>query len=126
MEKLGANAYIPPKNQAGKEDYADADIIARFDNINVIILIQAKHHKLETDEWAVNQIKKYKEQLENPNCALDDGMDGYTYIPWVISTCSDYTKQAKEDAKEHNVKLINGKDFAKMLLQQGLQNIDLN
>lgn len=126
MEKLGANAFISPKNQAGKEDYADADVIAYFDNINVAILIQAKHHKSETDGWAVEQIKKYKEQLESPDYPLDDGVNGYTYILWVISTCSGYTEEAKKLAKDNNVKLINGKDFAKMILQQGLQNIDLN
>lgn len=125
MEKLGANAVIPPKNESGKEDYADADVIAYFDNINVAILIQAKHHKNETDDWAVQQISKYKEQLENPDYKLDDGLAGYTYIPWVISTCDDFTKEAKIQADENKIKLINGDDFAKMILEQGLQNIDL-
>lgn len=126
MEKLGANAFIPPKNETGKEDYSDADVIAYFDNINVAILIQAKHHRNETDDWAVKQISKYKEQLENPDCALDDGVKGYTYIPWVISTCSDYTEEAKKQAEENKINLINGYEFAKMILQQGLENIDLD
>lgn len=126
MEKLGANVIIPPKNQPGKEDYADADVVAYFDNINVAILIQAKHHKDETNSWAVEQISKYKEQLENPDSKLDDGMSGYTYIPWVVSTCRDYTEEAKINALNNNIRLINGMDFAKMLLEQGLYNIDLN
>lgn len=126
MEKLGAIANIPPKNETGKEDYADADIIAYFDNINVAILIQAKHHKNITSNWAVKQISKYKKQLESPDYKLDDEMDGYNYICWVISTCDDYTKEAKEQAKNEKIKLINGNDFAKMILQQGLENIDLS
>ena len=53
-------------------------------------------------------------------------MSGYTYIPWVVSTCRDYTEEAKTNALNINIRLINGMDFAKMLLEQGLYNIDLN
>ncbi len=125
MEKLGATVDIPPKNERGKKEYADADVKAYFNNIGVTILIQAKFHKDVTDNWAVEQIAKYKKQLESKDYELDDGVTGYTYLKWVISTCDDYTGQAKTQAEEFNVKLINGKEFAKMLLEQGLQNIDL-
>ena len=126
MERLGAIVNTPSKNEVGKEDYADADVIAYFDTINVAVLIQAKHHEKATDDWAIKQISKYKDQLESPDYKLDDGMEGYTYICWVISTCDNYTEEAEEQAKAINVKLINGQDFAKMIIQQGLGNIDLN
>ena len=113
------------KIQHGKKDYADADIVAFFDNIKVAILIQAKHHKGETNGWAVEQIDNYKKQLEDPNYELDIDADNYTYIPWVISTCEDFSDEAKNKAKDSKIRLINGKEFAKMILEQGLQNIDL-
>lgn len=125
MEKLGANAIVLSKNQHGKEDYADADVVAFFDNIKVAILIQAKFHTNKTDDRAVEQIKKYKEQAENPNYDLDVGTDDYTYIPWVISACSEYSKEAQNKAKDNKIRLINGEEFARMILEQGLQNIDL-
>lgn len=125
MEKLGANAIVLSKNQHGKEDYADADVVAFFDNIKVAILIQAKFHTNKTDGWAVEQIKKYKEQAEDPNYDLDVGTDGYTYIPWVISTCNEYSKEAQNKAKDNKIRLISGEEFARMILEQGLQNIDL-
>ncbi len=128
MEKIGANSVtIPPKNEAEKEDYADADIIAFFDNIKVAILIQAKYHdkNTKTDDWAVEQIKRYKEQREDPECKLGAGEEEFTYIPWVISTCKEYTEAAEDMAKENNIRLINGETFAKMILEQGLKDIDL-
>ena len=95
------------------------------DNIKVAILIQAKHHKGETNGWAVEQIDNYKKQLEDPNYELDLDADNYTYIPWVISTCEDFSDEAKNKAKDCKIRLINGKEFARMILEQGLQNIDL-
>lgn len=124
-EKLGANATVLSKNQHGKKDYADADVVALFDNIKVAILIQAKHHKGETNDWAVEQINNYIKQLEDPNYELDIDADNYTYIPWVISTCEDFSDEAKNKAKDSKIRLINGKEFARMILEQGLQNIDL-
>lgn len=124
MQSIGALASIPSKNEHGKEDNADADVLAYFDVIGVAVLIQTKFHSGETDDWAVNQILKYKEQMEDPECELDDGVEGFTYIPWVVSTCDKFTKEAIELAKKKNVKLINGIEFSKMILKQGLENLD--
>lgn len=125
MKSIGALASIPPKNEHGKEDNADADVLAYFDVIGVAVLIQTKFHSGQTDDWAVNQVSKYKEQMEDPECELDDGVEGFTYIPWVVSTCDKFTKEAIELAKKKDVKLINGIEFSKMILKQGLENLDL-
>ena len=37
-----------------------------------------------------------------------------------------YTEEAKKQAEENKINLINGYEFAKMVLQQGLENIDLD
>ena len=124
MQSIGALASTPSKNEHGKEDNADADVLAYFDVIGVAVLIQTKFHFGQTDDWAVNQVLRYKEQVEDPECELDDGIEGFTYIPWVVSTCDEFTKEAIELAKKKDVKLINGIEFSKMILKQGLENLD--
>ena len=55
FKTIGANEVtIPAKNERGKE--GDADIVAVFENLKLIIYIQAKFHKDKDNEWAINQI----------------------------------------------------------------------
>ena len=46
-----------------------------------------------------------------------------TYIPWVVSTADDFTQSARELADGLNVRLINGKEFARMLAEVGVNGI---
>lgn len=117
MKKKGASrVFIPPKNERGKENYADADVIAEFDDLGIIFYIQAKNHIESTSEWGVHQIKEYLQQMQ-------DDTNGYTYISWVIST-ADFSEIAKEEARSKEVRLIGGDDFVKMLLNCGIEDID--
>ena len=119
MERIGASTvYIPPKNSSEKEDYADADVVAVFESLGVTIYIQVKKHDDKTDGWAVEQISKYDENQEK------NSIDGMTYIPWVVSTAEDFKEEAKVKAIEKGVKLINGKEFARMLAEVGVNGID--
>ena len=119
MERIGASkVYIPPKNSSEKEDYADADVVAVFESLGVTIYIQVKKHDDKTDGWAVEQISKYDENQEK------NSIDGMTYIPWVVSTAEDFKEEAKVKAIEKGVKLINGKEFARMLAEVGVNGID--
>ena len=119
MEKIGASkVYIPPKNSSEKKDYADADVVAVFENIGVTIYIQVKKHDDQTDSWAVQQILKYGEQQEK------NFIYGMTYIPWVISTADGFKESAYDEANAKGVKLINGKEFARMLAEVGVNGID--
>ena len=119
MERIGASmVYIPPKNSSEKEDYADADVVAVFESLGVTIYIQVKKHDDKTDAWAVEQISKYDEHQEK------NSIDGMTYIPWVVSTADDFKEEAKVKAVEKGVKLINGKEFARMLAEVGVNGID--
>ena len=119
MERIGASkVYIPPKNSSEKKDYADADVVAVFDYLGVTIYIQVKKHDDKTDDWAVEQISKYDENQEK------NSIEEITYIPWVVSTADDFKDEAKAKAIEKGVRLINGKEFARMLAEVGVNGID--
>lgn len=118
LYKIGASdVEIPSKNESGKENGADADVRATFENLKVIIYVQAKYHSGCTSEWAINQITEYKSQKENTD-------DEYTYIPWVISSAKGYSEKAVNKAREYGVRLINRKEFAKMLIDSGFDDIN--
>lgn len=117
---LGANAYIPPKNNPEIENYADSDIVATFEDLKTIYYVQVKKHykDSETNDWAVQQIDEYRRQKTSES----QNDDGYSKIAWVISTANDFTEQAKNHAIESNIRLINRSEFATMLLNAGLGN----
>lgn len=118
LERCGASsAWIPAKNEPGKKDGADADIVAEFDNLKYIVYVQAKWHKDETSDWAVQQIDSYKKQMS-------EGDSSYTYATWVISSADTFSSQAVADAEEKGVRLIDGNEFARMLLDIGLLDIN--
>ena len=127
MLKLGAdNTEVPAKNESGKKDGADADVIADFENLRVTVLIQVKHHENKTGKWAVEQISQYKKQLEDVNSDLSHIKDEkYTNITWVVSSCDDFEEEAIALANLENVRLIRGSDFAEMLIKAGLPETDI-
>lgn len=121
MKKTGADVvWIPAKNQSGKTDGADADVIAEYSDLHIRICIQAKKHDKEshTDSWCIEQITKYVHQFyEN---------DEYSTVPWVITTAEDFDISGREDMETAgtNVRLVNGKEFIQMLLNVGFRDID--
>lgn len=120
LKKCGAsNVWIPVKNESGKYDGADADVVAEFDSLKYIVYVQAKHHRGETGDWAVQQITKYKEQKRTNEEDSD-----YTYATWVVSSADCFSKNAEEDAAQNGVRLIDGKEFARMLIDIGLLDIN--
>ena len=118
FQKIGAsNSYIDAKNKSGKTDGADADIIAEFDLLKVTFYIQAKFYTDKTSEWAVQQISRYKEQF-------DSHFGEYTVMPWVISTADSFSSEALELAEKENIRLIAGEEFARMLIDAGITDIN--
>ncbi len=118
LEKCGASSTrIPSKNEAGKSDGADADIIAEFDNLKYIVYVQAKWHDGTTSDWAVHQINRYKNQKS-------EGDPAYTYATWVVTSAEGFSPQAIAEADEKGVRLIDGTEFARMLLDIGLLDIN--
>lgn len=118
MEQLGAEAVIPPKNATGRDE-GDADVIATFGRLNnFTILIQVKAHKGFTDEWAVEQIATYKRTMEKTRQIASAQL-------WVISTCDGFSNEAERMAEEYDVRLVNGLEFAKMLVENGVYSLPL-
>ena len=121
--KIGAsNTYIPAKNERGKYDGADADVVAEFENLKTVYYVQVKKHEGTTGDWAVTQIEQYFNQKGSNDSE-------YTYIPWVVSTAEDFSTEAIEKVRHIsedsnvNVRLINGMELARMILDSGLSNL---
>lgn len=115
LKSLGARTEIPSKNSSDKGE-GDADVIGYFENIKTAIMIQVKKHEGVTDEWAIQQIKAYK-----TNHSYDD----YHTQMWVISTCEHYSQKAMNEADEAGVRLITGIEFASMILDAGLEGLNI-
>ena len=123
MEKIGAEyAIILPKNPKEKESEEDADVKASFSDLKLNIYIQAKKHEGKTHEEGVNQIKKYKQLIEK-KVSIDDDEKNYNNLYWVITTAKEFSEDAKNIAKENNIRLICIEEFARMLLDAGLKNL---
>lgn len=115
LKSLGARTEIPSKNAPDKGE-GDADVIGYFENIKTVIMVQVKKHEGVTDEWAIQQIKAYK-----TNHIYDD----YHTQMWVISTCEHYSQKAMNEADEAGVRLITGIEFASMILDAGLEGLNI-
>lgn len=115
LESLGAKVAKPSKNESCTED-GDADAVGYFDNIKTAIMVQVKKHEGTTDNWAVQQVKAFK---ANHNYG-----DYHTQM-WVISSCEEFSERARAEAEEAGVRLIGGLEFAKMILDAGLEGMTL-
>ena len=121
--KVGATQVeIPPKNERDKE--GDADIVATFVPIKTIIYVQAKKHTGETNGWAVEQIKNYRDKQDTVLNETDAMDDGYSRIAWVVSTADGFSKECSSLAKQNRVLLLNGREFVRLLLNAGLEGLE--
>jgi predicted Mrr-cat superfamily restriction endonuclease len=121
---MGASVEVNPEKNL-KNKSGDVDILATFEALRLIICVQAKHHERDSDEWAVKQINEYYEGLKKEDINKEDMDDGYSKILWVISTCDKFNKSAIDEAAKYKVHLINGIEFARMLLDVGLKAFEI-
>lgn len=112
---IGASDVIKPAPNESATEYGDADRVAYFENLKVAVMVQVKKHENITNEWAVEQIVAYRENHQN---------EDYNVQLWVISNADNYTEDAKQKAFAQNVRLINGTDFARMILEVGLKHFE--
>ena len=126
FKQCGANDVYKPSK--ADNDEGDCDVEAVFEPIKTVIHVQAKAHKGYTNEWAIKQIKEYIENEKENNEYIEDEMEDnrYIHIGWVISTCDDFSNEAKKLADKNNILLINGETFAEMLIRSGIHTIDKN
>ena len=115
LRAIGANEVLKPAPNESSIDEGDADRVAYFEQLKVAVMVQIKKHDYSTDDWSVNQIELYKNNHTNQN-------EDYNVQLWVVSNAEDFTEEAKRKAQEANVRLINGNDFAKMILDVGLKH----
>ena len=124
FRKIGASeASILSKKGEAQEGPADVDVIATFESIKTLVYVQVKLHGTdsETDKWALEQIREYRK-----NQHLDDD---YSKIYWVVSTanfseaCVNLAKETRQEAGI-SLSLINGEEFARMLIDAGIENLD--
>ena len=116
FQQRGASTYIPAKNEADKD--GDADIVATFESLKLIVYVQAKRHEGQTDDWAVEQIEAYTD-----NIGGDGADDEFTRLSWVISTAESFSDICQDKAKREKVRLIDGIEFAGMLLDAGIEQL---
>lgn len=122
FERIGADEVQIPSKSDG-EGIADADVVARFDNLKQYVFCQAKHHSGTTGKWAVDQIAEYLNP-ENRKSFCEEVDAEYTNVGWVISEADDFDREAKLEALRNNIRLINGEEFRKMIIDSGLSIID--
>lgn len=115
LETIGGKVFTPSKNESPTEA-GDADRVALFDKLGIAVMVQVKKHSGQTDSWAIEQINAYKK-----NHITDE----YTSVLWVISTCDSFSQEALQAAQETGVRLINGLDFASMILDAGINGLTL-
>lgn len=121
LERIGGQAEIMSKNPSDKIGNEDVDVMATFEPLKLIVYVQVKFHDGRTDEWAAEQIRLLKEK-HTGNESMDDD---YNRVYWVITSAAKYSEDCVELAKQNNIQLITGKDFARMLLDVGLDNLPM-
>lgn len=114
FKQCGANEVYKPSKTDNSE--GDCDVDALFESIKTIIHVQAKFYEGTAGKWAIEQINDFIDNKPED--------DGYIHIGWVISTCDDFSEEAKLKAAENNILLINGKSFAEMLIKAGISSLD--
>lgn len=113
---VGADKVSTPAiNESATED-GDADRVATFEWLNLKIYVQAKKHKDVTDDWGVEQIIAYQKNHEQSE---------YREQLWLVSNADKFTTLAQEKAEAAHVRLINGKEFARLLLDVGVKKLKL-
>jgi len=125
FEKLVAGYFrrIGATRITGKEHGkpGDADVIASFEPLRTTINVQVKHHIGTTDTHAVEQIKSFSK-------AKGIMADGYVNQYWAITSADEFSDEAEklalDETEGEDVLLITGQEFAEMLMDAGIQNIE--
>lgn len=118
LESIGATLVKTPSKNSSKASEGDADKVAYFDKLELIIMVQVKKHKGQTNNWAIQQICSYKDHQNN------DYEDQYTTLMWVVSSGS-FGEDVIKEARDKKVRLIDGKEFAKLIMKNGIDNLPL-
>lgn len=112
-------AVVPYINCDIEDKEGEADIIAIFEPLKLILYIHAKFCEQSASDWAVGIIDDYGKYR------INECDDGYSRIAWLITAVKEYDIKAAEKARANDVVLINGLQFAEMLLDAGFGGMDI-
>ena len=117
FDKMGADqADVLPKCPSQKEGVEDADVLAVFEKLKIVVFVQAKKYKGEADmSGAIKQINEYEQKYR-------EQYKGYTTLKWIV--CSSTKIVNKEDCENNGIRIIDGNEFVRILLDLGINNID--
>ena len=120
MEKTEAICEIPPKNDKSntENNIGDVDIICSYEKIKHIIYIQVKFYNGFTGNWRLRELEDYR----------DSKLDGdYNALYWLITT-GEINEEIKKVAlanKEKTIRLIGDLELAKMILELGIDDLEV-
>ena len=118
LEEMGADiAMIPSKNNLTAIS-GDADVIALFNNLRVVVFAQVKQYQNSVGKSAIEQVVKAYQSYK-------DDFEEYTPILWVVTTCNTFIQDALDYAAANHVRCITGDEFARMMLDVGLKNLNV-
>ena len=118
LERLGATSASIPAKRNLSTSQGDADVIALFDELRIALFVQVKQYNNQVDKDALEQIVRAYESYK-------DEYTAYTPVLWVVTTCRSFSQDAQDYAIENNVRCIDGDEFARMILEIGINNLNI-
>lgn len=118
LQRLGATSTLIPAKRNLTTSQGDVDVVAPFNDLRIVVLVQVKQHTQNVDKTAV-------EQVVNAKVYYEAQYPDYTPLLWVITTCNLFTDDAMDYAIENNVRLIGGDEFVQMILDVGLKDLNV-
>lgn len=118
LEEIGADiAMIPSKNKLAANS-GDADVIALINDLQVVVFAQVKQYQNSVGKSAIEQVVKAYQSYK-------DGFEEYSPILWVVTTCNTFDNDALVYAAANHVRCITGDEFARMMLDVGIKNLNV-
>ena len=118
LNRLGATStFIPAKRNLSTRQ-GDADVIALFDELRVALFVQVKQYDNQVEKSALEQVVHAYESYREEYVA-------YTPILWIVTTCKSFSQEAQDYANENNVRCIDGDEFARMILEIGINDLNI-
>lgn len=129
FKKKGADVHeVLKKNYSEKVEQEDVDVLAIYEDLKIRFFVQAKAYNNKNGKkvnlgGAINQLNKYM------NHHVSESDEKYTDVKWIVclAKTNEGIEKYDEIIKDNNskdIRIINGMEFAEMLLDAGIQNID--
>ena len=113
FEHGASKVFVPVESKFDEKGDCDADVVGVFKHWKMAVYAQAKLGE-DIDRWTIERIAAFNEQpLYETIC-----------VPWIISTADKFSDKAVAMAQENKIRLIAGREFARMLIEAGITDID--